>query len=92
LLGAGKDPSQVKQDRKREDKRRYGLTFASLAAACFGKTKKEGWADAMFIKTSWVLDMAIADFGAKPTVNRHAKLPPYLRPESTPLCVVEIKA
>lgn len=36
LLAAGKDPSQAKQDRKREDKERRGLTFESQATAYVG--------------------------------------------------------
>ena len=66
LLAAGKDPSQVKQDRKREEKERRGLTFESQAAAYFDITKKEGRADTTLAKTEWLLDMAVADFGAKP--------------------------
>ena len=66
LLAAGKDPSQAKQDRKREEKERRGLTFKSQAAAYFTKTKKEGRAETTLSKTEWLLDMAIADFGAKP--------------------------
>lgn len=66
LVAAGKDPSQAKQDRKREDKERRGLTFESQAAAYFDKTRKEGRADTTLAKTEWLLDMAIANFGAKP--------------------------
>lgn len=66
LLAAGKDPSQAKQDRKREDKERRGLTFSSQAAAYFDKTKKEGRAEATLAKTEWLLGMAITDFGSKP--------------------------
>jgi len=66
LLAAGKDPSQAKQDRKREDKERRGLTFASQAAAYFEKSQKEGRADTTMAKTEWLLSMANADFGATP--------------------------
>ncbi|WP_431301058.1 tyrosine-type recombinase/integrase [Tabrizicola sp. BL-A-41-H6] len=66
LLAAGKDPSQEKQDRKREDKERRGLTFESQAVAYFNKTRKEGRADTTLAKTEWLLEMAVADFGAKP--------------------------
>jgi hypothetical protein len=39
LLAAGKDPSQAKQDRKRKDNERRGLTFESQAASYSEKTK-----------------------------------------------------
>jgi hypothetical protein len=66
IVAAGKDPSQAKQDRKRKDNERRGLTFESQATANFDKTKKEGRADTTLAKTEWLLDMAIADYGAKP--------------------------
>jgi integrase len=66
LLAAGKDPSEAKQERKREEKERRGLTFESQAKAYFDKTKKEGRAEATLSKTEWLLDMAIAEFGSKP--------------------------
>jgi integrase len=66
LLAAGKDPSEVKQERKREEKERRGLTFESQARAYFDKTKKEGRADTTLSKTQWLLDMAIVEFGSKP--------------------------
>ena len=64
LLAAGKDPSEAKQERKREEKERRGLTFESQAKAYFDKTKKEGRAEATLSKTEWLLDMAIAEFGS----------------------------
>lgn len=66
LLAAGKDPSEAKQDRKREEKERRGLTFESQAKAYFDKTKREGRAETTLSKTEWLLDMAIAEFGSKP--------------------------
>jgi integrase len=66
LLAAGKDPSDAKQERKREEKERRGLTFESQAKAYFDKTKKEGRAETTLSKTEWLLDMAIAEFGSKP--------------------------
>lgn len=66
LLAAGKDPSEAKQERKREEKERRGLTFESQAKAYFDKTKKEGRTEATLAKTKWLLDMAIAEFGSKP--------------------------
>ncbi len=66
LVVAGKDPSQAKQDRKREEKELRGLTFESQSRAYFGKTEKEGRAASTLAKTEWLLDMAVADFGKKP--------------------------
>lgn len=66
LLAVGKDPSEVKQERKREEKERRGLTFESQARAYSDKTKKEGRAETTLSKTEWLLDMANAEFGSKP--------------------------
>ncbi len=66
LLAAGKDPSEAKQERKREEKERRGLTFESQAKAYFDKTKNEGRAETTLSKTEWLLGMAIAEFGSKP--------------------------
>jgi integrase len=66
LLASGKDPSDVKQERKREEKERRGLTFESQAKAYMDKTAKEGRADTTLSKTEWLLGMAIAEFGTKP--------------------------
>jgi len=66
LLASGKDPSEVKQERKREEKERRGLTFESQAKAYIDKTAKEGRADTTLSKTEWLLGKAIADFGTKP--------------------------
>jgi integrase len=66
LLATGKDPSEAKQDRKREDKERRGLTFESQAQAFLDKTMKEGRAATTLSKSEWLLSMANADFGSKP--------------------------
>lgn len=66
LVARGDDPSAAKQDRKREEKERRGLTFATQARAYFDKTRKEGRAASTLDKTEWLLEMAIADFGRKP--------------------------
>jgi hypothetical protein len=66
LVAPGRDPSQAKQDRKREEKELRGLTFETQARECFRKTEKVGRAASTLAKTEWLLDMAIADFGKKP--------------------------
>ena len=66
LVARGDDPSAAKQDQKREEKERRGLTFETQARAYFDKTRKEGRAASTLDKTEWLVDMAIADFGRKP--------------------------
>ncbi|MFM2356045.1 MAG: hypothetical protein RLZZ528_1781, partial [Pseudomonadota bacterium] len=66
LVVQGIDPSAAKQDQKREEKERHGLTFETQALAYFDKTVREGRAASTTVKTRWLLDMAIADFGRKP--------------------------
>lgn len=66
LVAAGLDPSTVKQERKRAQNERRGLTFASQARAYLGKTRKEGLAETTLTKSEWLLAKAIADFGARP--------------------------
>ena len=66
MVAKGQDPSVAKQDQKREDRERRGLTFETQAEAYFEKTRKEGCAASTLDKTQWLLDMAVADFGRKP--------------------------
>ena len=65
-LVAGTDPGVIKQERKREDQERRGMTFATQAQAFLEKTRKEGLAESTVAKTEWLLQMAIAEFGARP--------------------------
>lgn len=66
ILAAGGDPGEVKQDRKREERERRGITFASQAEAFIDKARREGKAQATMDKTEWLLGMANAAFGTKP--------------------------
>ena len=66
LVAKSQDPSAAKQDHKREERERRGLTFETQAQAYFEKTQKEGRAASTLDKTQWLLDMAVADFGRKP--------------------------
>lgn len=66
LVAKSQDPSTAKQDQKREERERRGLTFETQAKAYFEKTQKEGRAASTLDKTQWLLDMAVADFGRKP--------------------------
>jgi hypothetical protein len=65
LLASDEDPGEAKQERKRLDGERRGLTFESKARAFAAKTEKEGKAEATMAKTDWLLSMAISDFGKK---------------------------
>lgn len=66
LVAKSQDPSIAKQDHKREERERRGLTFETQAQAYFEKTQKEGRAASTLDKTQWLLDLAVADFGRKP--------------------------
>jgi integrase len=66
LVAKSQDPSIAKQDNKREERERRGLTFETQAKAYFEKTQKEGRAASTLDKTQWLLDMAVGDFGRKP--------------------------
>ena len=65
-MAAGLDPSTVKQERKRANNERRGLTFASQAQAYLAKARKEGLARTTLNKSEWLLAKAIADFGVRP--------------------------
>jgi integrase len=66
VLAAGGDPSEVKQERKRADRERRGITFAAQAEAFIDKARREGKAQATMDKTEWLLGMAIDALGSKP--------------------------
>ncbi len=68
-LAKGDDPGAAKQERKRAERERRGITFASQADAFIYKARREGKADATMAKTEWLLDMARADFGDKPITD-----------------------
>ena len=46
VLAAGRDPGEVKQERKREERDKLGITFASQAEAFIDKARREGKAQA----------------------------------------------
>ena len=66
VLAAGGDPSEVKQERKRTERERRGITFAAQAVAFIDKARREGKAQATMDKTEWLLGMAIDALGSKP--------------------------
>jgi len=69
LLAAGSDPGEIKQERKRADRERRGITFASQAEAFIDKARREGKAQATMDKTKWLLGMANDAFGARPITD-----------------------
>jgi len=64
-LAAGSDPGELKQERKRADHERQGITFASQAMAFIDKARREGKAQATMDKTELLLGMANDTFGSK---------------------------
>lgn len=66
LLAEGRDPSFEKQANRTKAQEEYGRTFSALADQFLEKQKKDGRAEATLRKNRWVLDMAIAEFGAQP--------------------------
>lgn len=66
VLAAGNDPGEVKQEHKRANRERRGITFASQGEAFIDKARREGKAQATMDKLEWLLGMAIEAFGSKP--------------------------
>lgn len=69
LLAAGSDPREIKQERKRADRERRGITFVSQAEAFIDKARLEGKAQTTMDKTEWLLGMANDAFGARPITD-----------------------
>lgn len=65
-LAKGEDHGAAKQEQKRLDRERRGVTFASQAEAFMDKARREGKAEATMSKTEWLLGMACAEFGSTP--------------------------
>ena len=68
-LAAGRDPGAEKQERKRAERNRLGVSFASQAEAFIEKSRKEGRAKSTMDKTEWLIGMAIDGFGSKPITD-----------------------
>jgi len=66
MLANGDDPGVAKQEQKLQRKAAKEQTFAHLVQKFMEKVRKEGKAQAAQDKTTWLLDMANADFGKKP--------------------------
>lgn len=68
-LALGTDPSAVKKAEKVAAASARDETFAALCASFLARQKKEGRAQTTIAKNTWLLDMAVADFGALPAVE-----------------------
>ncbi|GAB5449345.1 tyrosine-type recombinase/integrase [Gymnodinialimonas sp.] len=68
-LADGRDPGVEKQEKKRADAEKRGVTFASQAEAFIDKAQREGKADATISKTEWLLGMACDEFGTTPITD-----------------------
>ncbi len=65
-VAAGIDPSEVKQQEKRQRIEANGHTFDKLGAEFLAKQRKEGRSAATLSKTEYHLKLASLDFGRKP--------------------------
>lgn len=66
LLAEGVDPSAHKKAAKAEQVAKTENTFAKIAAELLEKQKKERLAETTLSKKSWLLEMAVSDFGDLP--------------------------
>ncbi len=65
-VAAGVDPSEAKQEIKRQRRESQGHTFENVGAAFLDKQRKEGKSPATLSKTEYHLKLANRDFGRKP--------------------------
>lgn len=73
-LAAGRDPGAEKQERKRAERNRLSVTFASQAEAFIEKARKEGRAKSTMDKTEWLIGMATDAFGTRPITEVKAPM------------------
>ncbi len=65
-IAQGTDPSEAKQEAKRETREAQSHTFAKIGVSFLEKQRKEGKTKATLDKTSYHLKLANADFGRRP--------------------------
>lgn len=68
-VAAGIDPSEAKQQAKRQRREVNDQTFEKLGAEFFAKQRKEGKSAATLSKTEYHLQLASRDFGRKPIIE-----------------------
>lgn len=66
LLAHGGDPSQAKQEAKRQAEIEAGSTFRSVADEYLAKLRREGRAAATLAKTKWLLNLLHPVIGGRP--------------------------
>lgn len=74
VLAKGDDPRAAKQEKKRADRERRGITFASQAEAFIDKARSEGKAQATMSKTEWLLGVACEEVGNTPITDTTAPM------------------
>lgn len=66
LLAKGGDPSQAKQDAKRQNREASGNTFRTIAEEYLDKIRREGRAPATLDKVEWLLGLVYPEIGDTP--------------------------
>lgn len=66
LLARGGDPSQAKQEARRESEASGANIFRRIAAEYVGKLRREGRAAATLTKAAWVLSLVDSAIGSRP--------------------------
>lgn len=69
MVARGVDPSEAKQERKRQNQLQDRLTFAAQAREYLSKVRQEGRAETTMRKLEWLLAMAIEDLGDRPIAD-----------------------
>lgn len=69
MVANGVDPSQAKQEEKRQKQGQERLTFAAQAHEYLDKVRREGRAEMTMRKLEWLLGMAIDDLGDRPIAD-----------------------
>jgi integrase len=69
MVANGIDPSQAKQEQKRQKDGQARLTFAVQAREYLDKVRREGRAEMTMRKLEWLLGMAIEDLGDRPIAD-----------------------
>jgi integrase len=69
MVARGVDPSEAKQEQKRQYQLQDRLTFAAQAREYLSKVRQEGRAEMTMRKLEWLLAMAIKDLGDRPIAD-----------------------
>lgn len=69
MIAKGGDPSEAKQEKKRQSLAEGKLSFADQAREYLDKVRREGRADMTMRKLEWLLAMAVEDLGDRPIAD-----------------------